>query len=302
MKILVIRFDQRQDVFLLGGFLLRLRKEYPVAEIFLMTYEKNHDVVSTWDFIDDIVIYHPEKDIFRKWAFVSILRKVDFDIVFDMQNDQTTRFLSRLIKKKALYKLESSPERHLIEDYFDILKNISIEPEVSSFNYRFPDGFCYRIGKVRPPLLVIAPFSEEGMFEWGIDRYLYIAGRFNEATGGDVAIVGKKEDKERSRPFFVYDFIYNLPGDADLIQNLWVVKNCTIFLGGSSEFTQAASGFGIPVIAIYDKKDLIKHYPVSDNARIFQGENKELQTGKEISGIDEENVIEAIVDLLVENK
>ena len=99
-KILIIKFGSLGDIILSSAALREIRERFgPGYKISLLVYEENKDLLLRCPYIDELLVCNfknRHKGIRGIWKLSDILRKKNFDIVIDLQNNRKSHLLSFL--------------------------------------------------------------------------------------------------------------------------------------------------------------------------------------------------------------
>jgi ADP-heptose:LPS heptosyltransferase len=101
--------------------------------------------------------------------------------------------------------------------------------------------------------VVLHPFTSDRVKQWPQERFVELSNRLIKELGIRVAVVGGKEELEKSISLFsncASGFV-NLVGRTDLIQLATVLRKCRLLISGDSGPVHLACAVGTAVIAIF---------------------------------------------------
>ena len=103
--------------------------------------------------------------------------------------------------------------------------------------------------------LVIAPFSNSRVRNWGLDKYSRLAARLLESEDCAIVLVGSPEQREQLAEIVSAHGgggrIVNLAGRADWMQSAAVIRQADLVIANNSGIAHLAAACGTPVLAIY---------------------------------------------------
>ena len=105
-KILVIKMSALGDIILSVPSLKAIRKKFPDAVIKVLVELSSSDVLRGCPYINERIVYDPKLRDAKFWGLLKIasqLRREDFDIVVDLQNNRRSHLLSFLSMANSRY-------------------------------------------------------------------------------------------------------------------------------------------------------------------------------------------------------
>ncbi len=105
-NILIFRTDRIGDLLVTCPALITIKKKINDCKITLVTSEKNYIYATSFNFLDDIIIY-PSKKIFSKIKFIYNLSKQKFDYVLILDGKDRSIIASLFIKSNNKVSLVS---------------------------------------------------------------------------------------------------------------------------------------------------------------------------------------------------
>jgi len=283
--ILYINMGSNISVFNSYSALKSINDCFPHSKIHFIFPDYLFSIISKWDFIDTFIPTEVNAGFFEKWSLFSKLKSYKYDFIFLIDNFSGEFFIKKYLNFKKFISSKNTDE--LLSSSFNDNGLIfrKYEPLIS-----YPEGFSYRVGKIKPPLLTIIPFSEYTDLEWPIDKFLYIASAYNNITGGNIVIAGDNRTYERSRAFLVYNFVYNITENASPLDVSFVAKHSNAVLCSPSIFSHIASAVNKNVICVSDSDCSRFDFPASARKK-FSRERDAVNRD-----FSEEEVLEAVIN------
>lgn len=146
-KILCIRFSSIGDIILTSPIIRALKKRYPEAEIHIVTKSQNAHLWSANPYVHEVHAYQG-----NLWSLAKQLRHIGFDAVVDLHKNVRSFLLSILLLKIPYQinkftserkhwvktKINTLPQKHLVERYFEALANLDIKNDKLGLDYFIP--------------------------------------------------------------------------------------------------------------------------------------------------------------------
>lgn len=148
-KILIIRFSAIGDIVLTTPIIRCLKKQLIGSEIHFCTKKQNDTFISTNPYLDKVhFLENSLSDLIKR------LKAEKFDYIIDLHNNLRTRVIkarlwnaksytfNKLNWKKFLYvrfKMESMPNKHVVDRYFDTVKKLGVTNDNEGLDYFIPE-------------------------------------------------------------------------------------------------------------------------------------------------------------------
>ncbi len=146
-KILCIRFSSIGDIILTSPIIRALKKRYPEAEIHIVTKAQNAHLWDANPYVHQVHSYQG-----NLWWLATQLRKIGFDTVVDLHKNVRSFLLSALLlkipyqinkftaerKQWVKTKINTLPQKHLVERYFDSLAALDLANDHQGLDYFIP--------------------------------------------------------------------------------------------------------------------------------------------------------------------
>ncbi len=302
-KILIIKLSALGDVILSVPALRAIRKKYPAP--WLITCVVGKDVaaiLANCPYIDELIVYDfKERDsgFFNLLKLGKELRKKDFDLAVDLQNNRRSHILCALSNAGQRYGYGNMKLGFLlnktvredgfilgpVEHQFRILKMLGIElkdkkielwpsKEDEKYADRLLDSAWLNQGQ---PLVGIHLGSSG---RWLTKRWpLEYIGRLSESLAlKDIRVVitgqapaSREEVKilqeltRKSKPIIAC-------GKTTINQLACLIKRCNIFVAGDTAPLHIAAGVGTSAVALFGPTDPKRHIPSDENIAVIAKE------------------------------
>jgi len=286
MKILIIKTGAFGDIILSSISFQTIKENFKEGKIYLLTKKIYKEVVEDCPIFEEVFILSENKNFFNFLKLIKRLRKLKFDIIFDLQGNLKTNFLSFLLngeKRIGLYGksfgkffLTKSIKKNKClnpishQKYF--FKEIGIE-KISDLKIWISekkeiefDNFLKEKGLLKKSYIVIHPVASS---EWKTKRWLPI--RFAEVSdilinkGYKIVFIGqdKKGIKEiiklmKNKPF-------DLSGETSFFQLSLLIKNSFCLLTTDSAPLHIGAVFKVKTLAIFGPTEPERHCPSGIN-------------------------------------
>lgn len=303
-KILIIKFSSLGDIILSTAALRAIREKFnDNYKISFLAGEASKDALLRCPYIDELIVVdfkNKDKGLNGLMDVASSLRRKNFDIVIDLQNNRKSHILSFLAlslnrcgynNKKLGFLLNHSikdekPAQDPVTHQFRILKMLGIDLKEnhlelwpSEEDERYIDELLNnewltanqrivginisastRWATKNWPLENIAKLSEELDFK---DMRVLITGTSADSAAAEKLIALAKNAK-----------IINACAKTSVNQLACLIKRCAVFISSDSSPLHIAAAVGTPFVALFGPTDPLRHLPP---AKKFIAINKELK-------------------------
>ena len=298
-KILVIKMSALGDVILSVPSLKAIRKKFPGAIIKVLVELSSSDVLRSCPYINERIVYDPKsRDAGFKglMKIASQLRKEDFDIVVDLQNNRKSHLLSFLSmaalrcgydNRKWSFFLnrrvkDTKTPIGPMEHQFRTLKLLGIQKNdetlelwPSKEDMEWADSFLKENWMDSRRVLVginIGVSSRWQSKRWEA-RYIAqlcdeLAKRYNIRT----LLTGLHEDMETAKE--IAETSNSKPiistGKTDILQLASLVKRCRVYITTDSAPLHIAAGMGVPFVALFGPTDPKRHIAKTKTYKVLR--------------------------------
>jgi lipopolysaccharide heptosyltransferase II len=335
-KILVIKFSSLGDVVLSTAAIKAIRSDFPCTnyKISVLVSDECKDVFLNCPHIDELLVCdfkNRDKGMKGLLKLACILRKKNFDIVIDLQNNRKSHTLSYLSLALDRYGYNNNKFGFLLSHGVKE-RNLPLDPVTHQFKILEKLGI-----KLENPGLELWPTAQDQHYideflnsQWlsvnqklvGVNisashRWLtkywplqHIAKLCEELSRREIRIVitGTEKDLER------VDTLMKLVRNAKPInacakttanQLACLIKRCGVYISCDSAPLHIAAAVGAPFIALFGPTDPRRHIPLAKNCIVIDKDllcspcyKSKCKTVRCMQSIKPEEVLEAIDKLL----
>ncbi len=285
LNILVIKLSALGDVILAVPSLRALRDKFPGAHIAVLVAAPYRSILENCPYINQVLEFPLEgrgyKDILDT---ASLLRKVYFDIVIDLQNNRRSHllsflsgsnrrygydngklafFLNRKIKeaKAALSPIEHQGRALKLLGVKSLKEDLELWPDKK--DEIWAEDFLKTNRNRSPNALIginLGASIRRPSKRWAIEKYAALLDKLQDA-GMAIVITGKDIDKKlltALRKFSQSPFIDAL-GKSSIMQLAALIKHCNVYITGDSAPLHIAYAMKTPVVALFGPTDPLRH-------------------------------------------
>ncbi|MFA5095871.1 MAG: lipopolysaccharide heptosyltransferase II [Candidatus Omnitrophota bacterium] len=337
-KLLVIKISSLGDIILSTAGLRAIREKFPRHKISVLVGEESRDILLRCPYIDELLVVDlkgKDKGLRGLLHIARILRKKNFDLVIDLQNNRASHLLSFLSLSLERYGYDNGK--------FSFLLNHRIKDEKPAID---PVTHQFRLLKLlgidlRDNRLELWPSREDEEYidnllggEWlsadqkiiGINisaskRWLTKAwprdriAKLCEELGARnirVAVTGTELDAEQANALSAMvknTKIINACARTSVNQLACLIKRCALYISADSSPLHIAAAVGVPVIAFFGPTDPARHMPPARHSAIIRKDldcspcyKPRCRRKKCMNLITVEEVLEAVDKLLIKAK
>jgi heptosyltransferase-2 len=329
-NILIVVRHQMGDMLCAVPMMRSLRSFYPNAHITLLTkkstsfdeiFKDNNSPV------DEVMLYEHGFESFLNTAKKLKDKKIDLAIVpSSVIFSATNNLIAHLAESK--YKVgvrskdyEPNPvdyvlnikndftwdvhKTHQIERNLDVIRQIKISPLEQTIkltlrdeNIKFADEFFAKHfpGSAKPVIGIHPGAGKEGNV-WPAEKFAQLAFTLYQTTGANIFIsegpMDTKYVNEIERLFKEkYNFTAYAKHNGELMNNTAIISKLRLFITNDTGVMHLASGFDVPVIALFGPTPAYEWGPVGENKVSIQA------SGGNINNIEINKIIETSMRLL----
>jgi len=303
LRILIVKISALGDVILAIPSIRAIRKRYPNAVIKVLVGLKNRDVLKNLPFIDGIIVTDfkkRDKGLNGFLRIANIVRKEDFDIVFDFQNNKKSHMLSFLSFAPIRYGYDNGK--------FGFLLNRKIKdkgPAVDPVSHQKKVLKLAGIMDVDKKLIFIPNKSEEEWARnfikinwlnsrapiisinlesslrwdtkrWPIKYFLQLSEKLAQKFFLRVIVTGQNPSDERNKQFLKSAKCKPVSaiGKTTLGQLGALIARSDLLITSDSAPMHIAAGVGTPFVALFGPTDPRRHVPHAEKYKIIKKDMK----------------------------
>jgi ADP-heptose:LPS heptosyltransferase len=256
MKILIIRFSSIGDIILTSPVIrcIKLQKE---VEIHFLVKNEFKEILTPNPYVDHLHIFNN-----NLLEIISILKKNNFDLVLDLQNNLRSKIIcfslgvrfsfvnKENLKKFLLIKLGVNfLGKHMVERYFNTIKEIGVNNDNKGLDFFINQGTTvdFNLNQKYIAWSLGGTYNQKKLTE---DQILSSLKKINIPV---VFLGGAKEKtigtrlitKSKSSDW------YNFCGKITLSQSAMLVQNSNLLLTNDSSLMHIGAAFNIPLISFW---------------------------------------------------
>jgi ADP-heptose:LPS heptosyltransferase len=260
-KILFVRFSSIGDIVLTTP-VIRCTKLQLGAEIHFLTKENFKGIVASNPHVSKVIT------IKSKVAEVKeLLLKENYDYVIDLHHNLRTMQVKRLLKKPSFSfpklniekwiivnaHLNFLPEVHIVDRYFEPLKNIGVKNDGNGLDFFIPQEDEINIQTLpethRDSFIAFTTGAKFATKQLPVEKVVSILRRVNRP----IVMLGGKEDIDRAE--FVKkelgDLIFNACGKYNLNQSASLLKQAEMVIAHDTGLMHIASAFKKKIYSVW---------------------------------------------------
>jgi len=296
LNILVIKLSALGDVILGTATFKTLKRQFPHSRIVVLCGRPYFKILEDSRFIDEIVIY--EARSFRPKELVrlsNILRKMSFDIIIDLQNNNFSHMLSFLtFPKKSIgfdrkfgflldvrvdyrdtKELDPLESQGRLLDILGVTNidnpqlNINAQSLLDIENTLKQEGVSPEESLVGINVEASSKWKTKNLSQGSLERLLKFLVNYKNVR---VVLTGADECLEKTGKLMraAGEKVINLCGKTDLKQLTALISKTSLFITPDSAPFHIASSLNIPTIGIFGPTDPKKHAVLKDNVFIVR--------------------------------
>ncbi len=334
-KILIIKFSSLGDIILSSAAIRAIKEKFGVNyKVTLLTSVECMEVLMGCPYIDELLVAdfkNKDKGTKGLLALGRILKKHNFDIVIDLQNNRKSHILSGLTmalnrygygNKKFSFLLnhrikDEKPAMDPVAHQFRILNMLGIELKNPALELWPSDEDCSYIDKLLEGEwlsssqkligLNISASSRWLTKNWPLENIV----RFCEELSRKeirVVLTGAQADAQRAATLMNLCKTakpINTCGKTTINQLACLVKKCSVYVSADSAPLHVAAAGNVPVVALFGPTDPLRHMPQVKDAIVIRKDlecspcyKSKCKTVRCMSSITPEEVLEAVNKLL----
>jgi heptosyltransferase-2 len=298
-NILVIKISAAGDVVLAIPSLKAMRDRFPQADIWVLTSPATRELLEGCVYINHIIVYdkkRKDRGLLGIWRLGQNLRRLNFDLIVDLQNNKTSHLLSFLSgafkrygynnKKLSFllnYKIKDekepiSPLQHQLK----VLKLLGIEQieeklELwpSSEDEEYINHFLAKQWIGEQQVLIgfnIGSSKKWNSKRWPIENWAKFCDELSLKYSWRIVITGHKDD------LILVDELMKLTkakpiiavGQTSLRQLAALIKKCQVYLSSDSAPLHIALSMSVPSVAFFGATDSKRHTFSDSNLTVLE--------------------------------
>ncbi len=294
-KILVIKIGALGDVILSVPSLKAIRKKFPEAVIKALVGRASADALKGCPCINERIIYEPKSGKRRFggiMSFAARLRREDFDIVIDLQNNRMSHILAFLTMANLRYGYANGKWSFLlnkrvkdtarpmspVEHQFRTLNLLGVERSGETFELwpsqedeEWADNFLKENWIDERRMLAginIAASARWLSKRWDIESIADLSDEFAKRYDIRTVLTGTDEDADTAKEIARLSASKPIiaAGKTDIMKLASLISRCKVYVTTDSAPLHIAASMKVPVVALFGPTDPAKHMPDVKNA------------------------------------
>ncbi len=335
-KILIIKFSSLGDIILSTAALRAIRQKFlHNYKITFLVGEESKDLLFNCPYIDELLVCdfkNRDEGMAGLLKLAALLRKKNFDIVIDLQNNCKSHILSFLTlalnrygydNKKLGFLLnhrikDEKPLMDPVTHQFRILKMLDIDlenpklelwPTQEDRNYidEFLKSEWLSANQVLIGINISASVGWPSK-NWPLQHIVKVC---DELSRREMRVVITGTEKDFTQANLLINSLKNIKiinacGKTTINQLACLIKKCAVFISPDSAPLHVAASQGVPFIALFGATDHRRHLPPVKECVVIKKDlacspcyKSKCKTGKCMELIKPEEVLEVIDKLLI---
>ncbi len=264
-KILIIRFHAFGDMVIALPYLQALKNVLPHAEFHFLTRGECADLLQNVAMMNNIVSVSDNRKstvlLAKMLSLLSSLRQQKYDVVIDLQRNEISRFVRRVLSPKAFcefdrYSIHTAGERTKrtiqaleLPRWKDDFPSIVLKQNDLGMKHLFDAGY-----DPQKKLVVINPAGSSVTKNWNLENYVTFANGLNRTLQNTVQylFLGTERIQEKARYFqnHFHGQVVNLVGRTTTSDAFCILKKADFVLSEDSGLMHMAWVAHVPVLAL----------------------------------------------------
>jgi len=288
MKILIIKPSSFGDIIQANPVATALKQTFPNCYICWVVFDKFVPVVELFANINNKIIWKRNGGVKDFFSVASQLRKMNFDVAIDLQGLFRTALLARLSGAKKVIGVPGMKEFSwlLVKEVFAhsaklnaVIRNLetvrfltekSFKPQFSLSLSQSTVKLCQEkflsLKSNNEQKIVGVVTSARGIGkDWALKNYeVVINSILNKFQNTKVILLGLDNKLDLNN-----DRVINLQGQTTIAELAYLLKECSLVLGGDTGPVHLASALGVKVVMLFGSSDVSETAPIASNAVIL---------------------------------
>ena len=281
-RILIIRYKTFGDVFISTSIFETLKKHIPEAKIYYLVQEPYHLVALNHPFLDEIITFKKVNGIdylLSRLKLILHIRRFNFDLVIDYQNNPGTRQISFLsgakyrignnygtFHKLNNYLIEEPQNRYSGSLKFDMLEPLGINEDKWKFHFNIDDNSQKYIDEwlvnkniTHKNFIVITPGSAVEEKVWRLKYFSELGDMIHTKFGLPIVLLYAPSELHYCQ--IVSEHMKYKPilsEELDIVRAVALVKRAKLLICNDSAINHISCATQTDTIAIFGNTDVEK--------------------------------------------
>lgn len=251
MKILILRFSSIGDIILTSPVARVIKTSIPEAEVHFATKKEYEFLLNDNPYLDNVHLF--DKGLI---AFARKLKSEKFDLIIDLHNNLRTSFIKLICQTKTStidklnirkwiltnFKINTLPNRHIVDRYVDCLKPMELKMDNLGLDYFIPEKDEVELNwlpkEFQNGYVAVVIGAKKATKRLPTNRLIELCDRINKP----IVLLGGKEDESTGEEISSF-FKTNSETEAIYLDGLLALNKKTIVFNaaGKFNFNQSAS-------------------------------------------------------------
>ncbi|MBU1087229.1 MAG: lipopolysaccharide heptosyltransferase II [Candidatus Omnitrophica bacterium] len=288
-RILIIKFGALGDVILISAALKAIREKFPDAYLSLLVKNEFKSIVQRCPYLDNLIVLKK-----KGWLYmlkqVKLIKKKDFDLSLDFQNNNLSHLISFAagIKQRFGYRNKklgfllnkstvfTKPDCDPVTHQFKMLEKLDIhqpsdkklEIWIAERDKEYIDLFLKDnwLNK-NQPLIGINPFASQRWVSksWVVENYAKLADMLSNKYHARIVFTGTANDKIKNKQIIALTSCkpINAAGKTSIMELAAIIERCSVFISVDSAPLHISAAVNTPFVALFGPTDPTRHLPYS---------------------------------------
>lgn len=290
-NILFIKFWGMGSIILTSPAVNSVKQNYPPARLHYLSFESNREVLTVTGNADNIItikLTNPVTFLIDTVKLIKILRKINFDLVYDFEFfTYYSALINRLIKSKYSIGFDNKKNKRsrlftktvIFNDHIHTRDNfLNLVKTVSPLKGEIQRGLYLRntiIPSVTAPYIVINPNASKMAYERRLPAEYFVKLTDALSADGKFRIILTGSHEEINYVSSIYNTLKNKENITNLAGKLSVNELFSLIGGAECLITNdsgplhIASALNKPVIAFFGPESPVRYGPLSPKQLVF---------------------------------
>jgi len=276
-RILFITLSNIGDIILTTPILAVLKKEFPQANIDVISGPSGKEIFLGHPFVSVLVVYDKFSKLQSKRQLVKNLRNNKYDLICDLRNSLFP-FLIGARYRTSLIRKWPSGLRHKRDEHILKLKEIGLDVTHAPFSFHidakdqtFVSETLSDMG-IKKDFVVVSPGAKSHIKRWNRRGFALICDRLINEVNMDVIMVGGVQDKEIVSKITAHmkKKARDLTAKLTLRQLGALIRSSRLLITNDSAPLHVGSAVGARVLAIFGPTDPRKYGPTGKHDTVIR--------------------------------
>lgn len=302
-NILVLKFFGAGSLHLAWPMFKGIRRRFPHARIFVLTFESNREFLEVLGVADEILAVRSDRlghflgDLLRHWwRLVSHRPDLSFDLEFFSNSSvlMTMFYLARIrvglyaenAKRGDLLTIRAgfNHYRHVSEVFFRLAEAVGVQKRPELFDLSLPSmaeayerGVAPRLGLRDGERYAVVNVNSSGLFlhrRWPMEQFAQLIRKLRARhPGTKVVLIGGAGDGQYVGGLHAAladdDGVVNLAGRTSVRELLGLLQHAALLISNDSGPVHFASGCKTPTVAMFGPETPVIYRPLNPNAIVL---------------------------------